>query len=81
MKNTNNASLLPDSNIVKTSNFNLRINIFAFILVVFVAIASIQAFQLSHLISEARDIGKDVSSIHMNQEFLLERYSFIITKH
>lgn len=75
---------MPDANIrdkshaaqsISSRNLSIKSNILVFVLVLFVAIAARQAFELSNMLSEAKVLNKDIGGIRAGQEVLLKQYA------
>lgn len=56
-------------------NWSIKSNILVFVLVVFVAIAARQAFELNNMLSETKALNKDIGRIRAGQEILLKQYA------
>lgn len=60
---------------VSNRNGSIKSNILVFVLVVFVAIAARQTFELGNMLSEAKALNMDISEIRAGQEVLLKQYA------
>lgn len=50
------------------------LNMFIALMVTFVAVAAMQAFQLNDLLSDAKDVGRDLAVLSAEQEVILNSY-------
>lgn len=49
-------------------------NMFIALMVTFVAVAAMQAFQLNSLLSDAKDVGRDIAELRAEQEIIFSRH-------